>query len=62
MALSDSSIFNKIDDLFGNFTNRGGEKRSSLIAYKEEGWTFKQLWKKDFTSNVNEGGRDKNTF
>ena len=56
MALSDSSILNKIDDLFGNFTIRG-EKKSSLIVYKEEGWSFKQLWKKDFGSNVNKGGR-----
>jgi hypothetical protein len=53
LAVSDFSLFTKLDDLLGNFAIRNNpDKKSSLIAYKEVDWSFKQLWKKDFSSNV----------
>lgn len=53
LCLSDISLFSKMDELFSSITSKSSnDKKSTLIAYKEDNFSFQQLWKKDFSSGV----------
>lgn len=56
VALNDSSILSKMDDIFSSFTSKNSnEIRGSLHVYRVEGrdsLALNLLWKKDFKSGV----------